>query len=44
VWTGRITTQSLALGCPPQGCGGCAITGCGSSGAGRTSLTLLSRR
>lgn len=44
VRTGRITTRSLALGCPPQGCGGCAVTGCGSSGTGRTSLTLLSRR
>lgn len=44
VRTGRITTRSLALGCPPQGCGGCAVTGCASSGAGRTSLTLLSRR
>ncbi|MGB7962518.1 MAG: FeoC-like transcriptional regulator [Propionicimonas sp.] len=44
VRTGRVTTQALALGCPPQGCGGCAVKGCASSGTGRTSLTLLSRR
>ena len=44
VRTGRIATQSLAIGCPPAGCGGSLVKGCGSGESSRTNLTLLSRR
>jgi hypothetical protein len=30
---GRVTSSTLATGCPDTGCGGCPTSGCGSRGA-----------
>ena len=29
VRTGRLQECALGVGCPPDACGGCALTGCG---------------
>lgn len=48
---GRVQSQELAIGCPPSGCGGCAMAapdktpGCGASAATpgrRPGLVMLS--
>ncbi len=47
VRSGRVAAKELSVGCPPSGCGGCALAtgGCGqpkaSSGRGLVTLSLM---
>jgi hypothetical protein len=46
VRTGRLQATNLPIGCPPGGCGGCAVAaGCGVAEGGNSLVTLsLTRR